>query len=154
MTRTATSRPRAARASPTTRRISLVSMNGGAVTITYDGDGNRVAKTVNGMTTKYLVDDLNPTGYAQVMEELVVRCCHADSTRMACSASARTQSISGTWTPSFYGYDGGGNVRQLTNTAGHHYRHLRLRRLRQSAQLNRAPRPTSTSIAANSGTRT
>lgn len=26
----------------------------------YDGDGNRVAKG----TTQYLVDDLNPTGYA------------------------------------------------------------------------------------------
>jgi hypothetical protein len=24
----------------------------------------------------------------------------------------------GTWTPSFYGYDGGGSVRQLTNLAG------------------------------------
>jgi RHS repeat-associated protein len=28
------------------------------------------------------------------------------------------QVISGTWTPSFYGYDGGGSVRQLTNAAG------------------------------------
>ena len=27
----------------------------------YDGDGNRVSKTVNGVTTQYLVDDLNPT---------------------------------------------------------------------------------------------
>ena len=25
------------------------------------------------------------------------------------------QFINGVWTPSFYGYDGGGNVRQLTN---------------------------------------
>jgi YD repeat-containing protein len=25
-------------------------MNGGAVTLLYDGDGNRVAKTVNGVT--------------------------------------------------------------------------------------------------------
>ena len=30
-----------------------------------------MAKTVGGMTTQYLVDDLNPTGYAQVDEELV-----------------------------------------------------------------------------------
>ena len=36
-----------------------------------DGDGNRVRKTINGLTTLYLVDDLNPTGYAQVLEELV-----------------------------------------------------------------------------------
>ena len=48
----------------------LKSMNDGAVTIIYDGDGNRVAKTIGGVTTYYLVDDLNPTGYAQVVEEL------------------------------------------------------------------------------------
>jgi hypothetical protein len=35
------------------------------VTIVYDGDGNRVAKTVNGVMTRYLVDAKNPTGYAQ-----------------------------------------------------------------------------------------
>jgi hypothetical protein len=28
------------------------------------------------------------------------------------------QIVSNTWTPSFYSYDGGGNVRALTNTAG------------------------------------
>ena len=28
------------------------------------------------------------------------------------------QIVNGGWTPSFYGYDGGGNVRQLTNSAG------------------------------------
>jgi RHS repeat-associated protein len=28
------------------------------------------------------------------------------------------QIVNSTWTPSFYGYDGGGNVRQLTNAAG------------------------------------
>ena len=46
------------------------SAKGASATIIYDGDGNRVAKTVNGTTTKYLVDDLNPTGYAQVVEEI------------------------------------------------------------------------------------
>jgi hypothetical protein len=49
----------------------LVSMNGGAVSMVYDGDDNRVAKTASGVTTRYLVDDLNPTGYAQVVDELV-----------------------------------------------------------------------------------
>jgi hypothetical protein len=43
----------------------------GAVTMVYDGDGNRVAETVGSTTTKYLVDTLNPTGYAQVIDELV-----------------------------------------------------------------------------------
>ena len=31
---------------------------------------------------------------------------------------SQSQFISGAWTPSFYGYDGGGTVRQLTNSAG------------------------------------
>jgi len=45
----------------------LVSMNGGAVTMIYDAFGNRVSKTVGGVTTKYLVeDDVNPTGLPQV----------------------------------------------------------------------------------------
>ncbi len=48
----------------------LVSMKGGAVQIMYDGDGNRVAKSVNGVVTRYLIDDLNPTGLPQVMDEL------------------------------------------------------------------------------------
>jgi YD repeat-containing protein len=42
----------------------------GAVTIVYDGDGNRVAETAGGVTTTYLVDTQNPTGYAQVVDEL------------------------------------------------------------------------------------
>jgi hypothetical protein len=41
----------------------------GGATMVYDGDGNRVRKTVAGVTTKYLVDTLNPTGYAQVIYE-------------------------------------------------------------------------------------
>ena len=48
----------------------LISM-GGTVALQYDGDGNRVAKTASSGTTRYLVDDLNPTGYPQVVEELV-----------------------------------------------------------------------------------
>jgi hypothetical protein len=36
----------------------------------HDGDGNRVAKTVGGVTTNYLVDTNNPTGYAQLVDEL------------------------------------------------------------------------------------
>src|SRR5215475_6152846 len=39
------------------------------ITMAYDGDGNRVSKTVAGVTVKYLVDPQNPTGYAQVVQE-------------------------------------------------------------------------------------
>ena len=94
----------------------LMSMNGGAVKLIYDGDGNRVAKIANGVTTQYLVDDLNPTGYAQVVEEVV----NGAVTRQYTYGLQRineAQSINGTWTQSFYGYDGGGSVRQLTNAS-------------------------------------
>ena len=46
--------------------------NGKSISMVYDAFGNRVAKTVNGVATQYLVeDDVNPTGYPQVVEELV-----------------------------------------------------------------------------------
>ena len=41
---------------------------------TYDGDGNRVSETVGGTTTKFpAVDDRNPTGLPQVLDEVVER---------------------------------------------------------------------------------
>lgn len=47
-------------------------MNRGTVALFYNGDGNRVAKTVNGVTTRYQVeDDVNPAGQPKVMEEIV-----------------------------------------------------------------------------------
>ena len=51
----------------------MLSMTSGStvVSMVYDAFGNRVSKTVNGVTTQYLVeDDVNPTGYPQVVEEL------------------------------------------------------------------------------------
>ncbi len=95
----------------------LTSMNSGAVTIVYDGDGNRVSKTVGGVTTQYLVDDLNPTGYAQVVEEVVSGAVTRQYTYGLQRINER-QIVASTWTPSFYGYDGGGTVRELTNSAG------------------------------------
>jgi RHS repeat-associated protein len=94
----------------------LISM-GSTDTLLYDADGNRVSKSVSGVVTKYLVDDLNPTGYPQVVDELT----NGGVTRTYAYGLQRIdedQIISGTWAPSFYGYDGGGNVRQLTNPAG------------------------------------
>jgi len=95
----------------------LTSMTGGAVALIYDGDGNRVTKTVAGVTTLYLVDDLNPTGYAQVIEEVSGGAVQREYT-YGLQRINENQIVSGTWTPSFYGYDGGGTVRQLTNLAG------------------------------------
>ena len=44
----------------------------GVICIVYDGDGNRVRKTIGSTTTSYLVDDRNPTGHAQVLAETVL----------------------------------------------------------------------------------
>ena len=92
----------------------LTSMNSGAVTIVYDGDGNRVSEKAGGVTTLYLVDDLNPTGYAQVVEGGAVQREYTYGLQRI----SENQIISGAWTPSIYGYDGAGSVRQLTNLAG------------------------------------
>lgn len=89
----------------------------GGVTIVYDGDGNRVTEAVGGVTTKYLVDTVNPTGYAQVVDELqggsISRTYSYGLERIS-----ETQTINSTATTSFYGYDGHGSVRQLTNSTG------------------------------------
>ena len=41
----------------------------GGISMVYDGDGNRVSKTVAGLTTTYMVDPFSMTGYAQVVYE-------------------------------------------------------------------------------------
>ena len=90
----------------------LVSADGG-VSFVYDGDGNRVARTAGGVTTGFLVDTLNPTGYSQVLEEIeggaVVR-------RYTYGLDLASQEQSSG--VSFYGYDGHGSVRVLTDPVG------------------------------------
>ena len=97
----------------------LKSMTEGAVTVAiqYDADGNRAAKTVNGVTTRYLVDDLNPTGYAQVVEEVTAGAVTREYT-YGPQRISQAQQIANAWTPSFYGYDGAGTVRLLTDNTG------------------------------------
>jgi RHS repeat-associated protein len=95
----------------------MTSANNGQVRMIYDGDGNRVAKIVGGVTTQYLVDDLNPTGYAQVVEE-VVNGAVARQYTYGLQRISESQFINNTWTPSFYVYDGGGSVREFTDANG------------------------------------
>jgi RHS repeat-associated protein len=104
----------------------LINRNNGQVVVEYDGDGNRVRKTVGGVTTLYLVDDRNPTGYAQALEELtvvggtpVVTRVYAYGNDLISQDQLINQGQPGvTWQASFYGYDGGGNVRYLTSGGG------------------------------------
>src|SRR5579883_2518764 len=98
----------------------LKSMNSGAVTIVYDGDGNRVAKTVGGVTTHYLIDEFNPTGYTQVVEEFSGGAVGRRYT-YGLQRLSQDQLSNGSWTASFYGYDGHdaeGSVRVLTDLTG------------------------------------
>jgi len=95
----------------------IKTVNGGAVRVVYDGDGELAAKTAGGVTTRYLVDDENPTGYSQVVEEIVNGEVQRQYTYGNSIVSQR-QLIGGNWVASFYNTDGHGNVRQLTNDAG------------------------------------
>jgi hypothetical protein len=70
------------------------------------------------VTTKYLVDTLNPTGYSQVLDELVNGSVTKTYT-YGLQRISENQLVGSTWTPTFYGYDGHGNVRFL----GEHGRH-------------------------------
>lgn len=94
----------------------LSEVNSGSVTFTYDGDGNRVAKTVGGLTTKYLVDSVNPTGHAQVVEEIVNGAVQRAYV-FGHDLISQRQLIGGSWTTSYFGYDGG-SVRFLTDASG------------------------------------
>jgi RHS repeat-associated protein len=95
----------------------------GGISIVYDGDGNRVSKTVAGVTTLYLVDDQNPTGYAQVVAE------EAASTSPLATYSYGLEQISryrnyrnsgGVLVSEtvYYVHDGHGSVRALTDQTG------------------------------------
>ena len=89
----------------------------GGVTVVYDGDGNRVSKTVGGVTTNYIVDDLNPTGYAQVLFEIV----NGGLQRHYLYGLSLLEQVSwqsNTWANNWYGYDGHGSVRFLTDSNG------------------------------------
>lgn len=86
----------------------------GAVSVVYDGDGNRVSETAGGVTTSYLVDTQNLTGVPQVLDESIngsVSRTYAYGLQLI----SQNQLIGGVWTPSFYGFDGHGSVRFLAN---------------------------------------
>jgi RHS repeat-associated protein len=113
------------------RLIRATTADGKTVTIVYDGDGHRVKKTVvtatNTVTIFYVVDDQNPTGYAQVLEEHVsldsgpstLDCVYTYGLMLISQRRAiGTSGPNVRWVASFHGYDGHNNVRYLTDTAG------------------------------------
>ncbi len=90
----------------------LLSTSSG-VQIAYDGDGKRVSETVGGVTTKYLVDDLTPTRYAQLAEETANGAVVA---QFIYGLMRISQNRAGAL--SYYGYDAGGSTRELLNRSG------------------------------------
>jgi RHS repeat-associated protein len=76
-----------------------------------------VSETAVGVITTYLVDTLNPTGYSQVLDELVSGSVTKTYT-YGLQRISENQLSGSTWTPTFYGYDGHGNVRFLTSSTG------------------------------------
>jgi RHS repeat-associated protein len=93
--------------------------------ITYrcDGDGNRVSKTVAGVTTNYVVDTFNPTGYAQVVTETVSG-TSPQSYVYGLERIAHFRQFydftANHWVYEnvYYVYDGHGSVRALTDATG------------------------------------
>ena len=95
-----------------------------------------MSEAVGGAVTKYLVDTLNPTGLPQVLDETV----NSSVTRTygyGVQRISENQLNGSTWTPSFYGYDGHGNVRFLTNSAGPCYTRMRVKRSPREAFVRR-----------------
>ncbi len=95
----------------------MIGFNSSAATYTYDANGFRV-KTVAGDTmTIFLVDDRNPTGFAQVLEEKTV---FGGTTNLSKAFTYGHDLVSQRQSAGmrhYYGYDGNGNVRYLSTTA-------------------------------------
>lgn len=104
---------------------------GNGIAFVYDGDGNRIAKTaqaVGGPVIYYLVDDRNPTAYPQVLEEYVTVSQNGVSAVLlnrsynyGLSLISQQQYDTNTLLPSalsYYGFDGHGSVRFLTDSNG------------------------------------
>jgi RHS repeat-associated protein len=88
------------------------------VSVVYDGDGNRVSKTVDGVTTRYLVDDRNPTGLPQVVEELTGSSVQRVYTWGLALLADQARTQAGQWSTAYVVHDGQGSVRLLTDSAG------------------------------------
>jgi RHS repeat-associated protein len=91
------------------------------IKLVYDADGNRVRKTIiSGTTTeiRYLVDQLNPTAYAQVLEEWKSINGAGATLRNAYVYGHHLISQRPAANPIYYGYDGHGNVRVLLSQNG------------------------------------
>ena len=83
----------------------------------YDDNGIRVEATASSVTTHYLIDPNNHTGYAQVREELPT-VGGAPNMSYVIGDEVLAQCGTTTTAPSYFLQDGHGNNRQLTQMNG------------------------------------
>ena len=99
-------------------KLTGVSVNGTlAASYLYNDDGIRISATAGGTTTLFLIDDYNPTGNAQVFEELQapggtpnMSYVIGDEVLSQCGSTASA--------PFYFLQDGHGNNRQLIQLNG------------------------------------
>ena len=98
--------------------MGIVDSNKRSNTISYiyDGDGSRVLKNADGVITRYLTDTLNPTGYSQTVEEL--NGAYGVQKRYVYGLDLVSVTDTGSGKTYYYGYDGTGSTRLLTNEDG------------------------------------
>jgi RHS repeat-associated protein len=91
------------------------------ITYTYDGDGTRTIKRKdsggNISITRYLTDSNNPTGYVQVLEEINGGYQVQKHYIYGLDLISQTDTV-GTAGTQYYGYDGIGSTRILTDSTG------------------------------------
>ncbi len=102
--------------------------DGSTVNLSYDADGLLRQKTVLSASstlvsaTGYFQDTMNPTGYAQIMEERVNAAAGVTVKLFAYGSDLISQAVtpagSSTAVVRYFTYDGLGSVRELTNESG------------------------------------
>ena len=95
-------------------RLAQVTRGVDTVSYQYDADGTRVAKQTAAGTVRYLIDTMNPTGLAQVREELASTGSLLNRFDLGHGIVAQ----SGSGASRFYHPDGQGHIRMLTDDAG------------------------------------
>ena len=137
----------------------MISMTNGGTTITmiYDAFGNRVAKTVNGVTNTVSRRRRREPHRLPASRRRIIRLGGAVTAHLHLRPAAHQPEPSpvtgnSTWTPSFYVYDGGGSVRQLDRLQPAQSPTSTSTTPTATASPSPEPRPTTTSIAANSTT--
>jgi RHS repeat-associated protein len=99
-------------------RLTNAIINGTNISYIYNGDGVCVRKSVNGATTLYLVDALNPSGYAQVLEEKTVSGTTTNLSKVYIYGLALISQRDTAGNTYYFGTDGQGSTRFLANISG------------------------------------